>query len=77
DGEVTRSMFFDSSDDLVKFANNYNLNDVVQFPEYISTTKDIYSEQDSLRFVIMSSTGKDLGSYNKSEKEVLFNRDAK
>ncbi|EPF4505843.1 minor capsid protein [Enterococcus faecalis] len=76
-GEVTRSMFFESSDDLVRFANNYNLNDVVQFPEYISTTKDIYSEQDSLRFVILSSTGKDLGSYNKSEKEVLFKRDAK
>lgn len=53
----------------MRFANNYNLNDVVQFPEYISTTKDIYSEQDSLRFVIMSSTGKDLGSYNKSEKK--------
>lgn len=53
------------------------LNEVINFSEYISTSKDIYDEDDHVRLIIKNTkNGVDLKGFNNNEVEVLYKRDS-
>lgn len=75
DEPLNRSMTFSSSADAAEFANTIDVDNILSFPAYTSTSKAVYDEDDSLRLVIISShSGDDLKGFNDAEQEVLFGR---
>ncbi|MCD2255767.1 minor capsid protein [Lactobacillus sp. CC-MHH1034] len=63
------------NDQISEFVNQYIVGKEVDLSQYISTSKDVYDSNDTVRLVIKSSkTGRDISHWNPSESEVLFKR---
>lgn len=77
-GDVTRSLHFSSPDILADFMQDMRPGTVIQYPQYISTTKakELYNPTGQVQFYVLNADGgKDISSYNPSELEVLYGRD--
>lgn len=77
EGDLNRSLTFTSKERMKSFLNLFVLNEVINFSEYISTSKDIYDEDDHVRLIIKNTkNGVDLKGFNNNEVEVLYKRDS-
>lgn len=77
EGDLNRSLTFTSKERMKSFLNLFVLNEVINFSEYISTSKDIYDEDDHVRLIIKNTkNGVDLKGFNDNEVEVLYKRDS-
>lgn len=76
EGNLTRSLYFYSEEETKEFLKNYKIGDVIDFKEFISTTKGkIYNPEGQVQIVIVNSKkGRDIEKYNPKEKEVLYER---
>ena len=78
EGVVNRSMFIENQTQLNKILNIFNNKDMQgSWASYLSSSKEIYDENDNLRFIIKSKTGRDISMFNEKEQEVLFERNTK
>ena len=77
-GIVNRSVFVRDQEHLNKILsvfNNENLEG--SWSSYLSCSKNVYDENDDLRFIIKSKTGRDVSMFNINESEVIFKRNTK
>jgi len=79
EGNLSRSLYFYSEEDIDKFLKGYEVGAIKIFNEYLSTTKgEIYNPYGQVQiFIINSKKGKDISKYNSEEQEVLYPRGAK
>lgn len=76
-GLVTRSLNF-SKEELKIFLNKHQLNEVVTYNSYTSTTcGERYNEKSQVELYIYSQNGKNMIKYNQLEQEILYKRDSK
>jgi len=76
DGLVTRSLELDQ-DKLQQFINIHQVDNIVQYKAYTSTTKgEKYNEYSNVELYIYSKTGKNIEKYNPEEQEILFKRNS-
>lgn len=75
-GNLLRSLYFNSTEDVETFMKDYTAGKVVTYKEYISTTKgSIYNPDGQVCIVIKNAKkGRDISTINKKEKEVLYER---
>lgn len=79
-GNLSRSLYFYSQDDVEEFVKGFQEDQIVKFKEYISTTKgiDLYNPDGQVQMYIQnSSKGRDLQDFNRGELEVLYERNSK
>lgn len=79
EGNLSRSLFFHTQDDVEKFVEGLCINEKKKFDEYISTTKGntLYNPEGQVQVYIRNSTkGHDLKKFNESELEVLYERNS-
>lgn len=48
----------------------------ISFPEFLSSSTEIYDNSFPIQYVITSKTGRDIRKFNSQEKEILFERDS-
>ncbi len=79
EGDLSRSLYFMSEEEVEKFMKDYEVGAVKTFEQYFSTTKgDIYNPDGQVQcFIINSKEGKDISKYNPAEQEVLYQRGSK
>ena len=78
EGIVNRSVFIKNQEQLNRMLNVFNNKDMQgSWSSYISSSKEIYDDNDNLRFIIKSKTGRDISMFNENEKEVLFKRNTR
>ena len=78
EGIVNRSVFIENQEQLNRMLNVFNNKEMQgSWPSYLSSSKEIYYDNDNLRFIIKSKTGRDISMFNENEKEVLFKRNTK
>lgn len=79
EGNLNRSLYFETDDKLEKFIKDYEVGAIKTFEQYFSTTKgDIYNPDGQVQyFVLNSKQGKDISKYNPEEQEVLYPRGSK
>ena len=78
EGIVNRSVFIENQEQLNRMLNVFNNKDMQgSWSSYISSSKEIYDDNDNLRFIIKSKTGRDISMFNENEKEVLFKRNTR
>lgn len=77
-GNLQRSLYFNSDDDIIEFLKDYTIGEPVTYKEYISTTKgETYNPDGQVQIYIKDAkNGVDISSYNKAEDEVLYDRDS-
>ncbi len=75
-GNLQRSLYFSSDDDIESFMSRHKIGDTVQYDEYISTTNEkIYNPEGQVQIYIQDSeNGKDMSSFNYVESEILYKR---
>lgn len=75
-GNLSRSLVFDSKNDLNEFLNSYKVGNIVVHNEYISTTcRGVYNPSGQVQIHILgASNGRDITTINKGESEVLYSR---
>ena len=75
-GDLQRSLYFNSNDDVMEFLNDYTKGAMITYKEYISTTKgETYNPDGQVQIYIENAQkGVDISSYNKDEHEVLYDR---
>ncbi|WP_420806767.1 ADP-ribosyltransferase [Massilioclostridium coli] len=76
-GNLNRSLLFDYDEDRKEFLKQYQKGKTKTYNEYISMTKDAipYDASGQVQiYVIQSSRGRDISTYNKNELEVLYPR---
>lgn len=78
-GDLTRSLYFMYDEDVEKFIKQYQIGDVKEYPEFLSTTFGAaYNEKAQVQISIVNSKrGRDISKYNSKEKEVLYQRNSK
>lgn len=76
EGTLTRSLEFISNEDMVSFLKEHTKGSIIEYTQYISTTKgSIYNPDAAVQIIILYTTaGRDISSYNSAEKEVLYER---
>lgn len=79
EGDLTRSLYFYSEEDIVEFLKGYEVGSIKPFNEYLSTTKgETYNPYGQVQIIIVNSKqGKDISEYNPEEQEVLYPRGTK
>ena len=78
EGIVNRSVFIENQEQLNRMLNVFNNKEMQgSWSSYLSSSKEIYDDNDNLRFIIKSKTGRDISMFNENEKEVLFKRNTK
>jgi len=78
-GNLSRSLYFNSADDVAAFMKDYQPGNKVTFKEFISTTKGskLYNPAGQVQiFIKDSKRGRDISSLNPGEEEVLYERDS-
>lgn len=76
-GNLNRSLLFDYDEDKEQFIKTHQKGNVITYDEYLSATKDAipYDANGQVQiYVIQSSRGRDISTYNKNELEVLYPR---
>ena len=48
----------------------------ISFPEFLSSSTEVYDDSFPIQYVITSKTGRDIRKFNSQEKEILFERDS-
>lgn len=79
-GNLSRSLYFYSQEELDEFLGGFKKQEIITFKEYISTTKgaELYNPDGQVQLYIQNSTkGRDLSGFNRSELEVLYERETK
>lgn len=76
EGTLIRSLEFISNEEMVSFLKKHEKGTIIEYKQYISTTKGaIYNPDAPVQIIILNSTeGRDLSGYNSTEKEVLYER---
>lgn len=76
-GDLTRSLFFKTVEEISDFTRDFKPGAVIQYPQYISTTAGaIYNPSGQVHFYILGAAmGADLTEMNPNELEVLYGRD--
>lgn len=67
-------------DDLSEFLESYQIGDIVNFKQYISTNSDMskqFNPNPNVVYTIKGKVGRDVRKYNASEAEILFERNSK
>ena len=80
EGEVTRSLTFQlqGKEALRDFLKEHNINEIVSYPAYTSTTVGgTYNFNGEVQIKIISKTGRDIRRFNEGEQEILFERNKK
>lgn len=75
-GTVYRSVSDFGIDDVGRFISSHSIGQLLDFPSYLSTSEGIYDDTFPIQYVIMSKHGKDIRSFNKAEREILFTRNS-
>ena len=78
-GNLSRSLIFDSSDDVSAFVKDYQPGNKVAYREFLSTTKGktLYNPNGQVQIYIKDSkNGRDISLLNPREEEVLYERNA-
>lgn len=76
-GDVYRSVEIRNKRDLEKFLTENTVGAIVDYKEYLSTTKneEFYNPDANIQIYILNSTkGRDISEYNPKENEVLYER---
>lgn len=78
-GNLSRSLDFRDTESFMDFVELMESKNEICFGQYISCTYgDIYNPDGNVQiFIQAASSGRDMGSYNEAEKEVLYKRDVK
>ena len=76
EGNLQRSLYFNSADDVTAFLEDYKNGNIVKYNEFISTTKgEVYNPDGQVQIYIQNAKkGRDISSLNESEQEVLYER---
>lgn len=76
EGNLQRSLFFYSDEDVKLFLEEYKKGNTLKYNEFISTTKgEVYNPDGQVQMYIQNAKkGKDISSLNKGENEVLYER---
>lgn len=78
DGLVTRSLDFFNEEDLKKFIEEHKIDNEINYKAYTSTTYGSrYNYKSQVELYINSTKARNLGEYNKSEQEALYERNSK
>ena len=76
-GLVTRSLEF-SKTELTDFLKEHQVDSIVEYPAYTSTTAGgRYNDNSQVELYIYSQNGKNMIRYNKEEQEILYKRNSK
>jgi hypothetical protein len=61
---------------MVSFLKEHSKGSIIEYTQYISTTKgSIYNPEAPVQIIILYTTaGRDISGYNSAEKEVLYER---
>lgn len=76
-GNLTRSLFFDSPEDVLEFVKSYAVGSRITYKEFLSTTKSrsLYNPEGQVQIYIRDSkNGRDISLLNTREEEVLYER---
>ena len=78
-GDLGRSVWFPSDQAKKKFMERYVIDEVIEYQEYLSTTKgSMYNPDGQVQiFIENAKQGKDISGYNEAEQEVLYPRGSK
>lgn len=74
EGEVRRSVSDFGIPNVQEFINSYIPGKKISFPEYLSSSAEVYDESFPIQYVIRSKTGRNIQKFNPSEQEILFER---
>lgn len=75
-GIVYRSIDSSMIPDLDKFNEEHQVDNIVHYPAFTSSSTSIYDEEMNIQMIIESRHGKDMRQYNASENEIIFKRDS-
>lgn len=78
-GDVVRFLQFRTQEDLITFINEHQINTIITYKSYISTTVygNIYNKDAQvILYILDAKKGKDLTKYLPEEKEVLYPRNS-
>lgn len=77
-GNLQRSIYFYNQNNLDMFLNEHSIGKVVQYKEFISTTKGtMYNPEAQIQIYIADSRhGKDISVFNFKEQEILYERNS-
>lgn len=79
-GNISRSLYFGDKSAAEDFVKKFKVGEKITFNEYISTTcsKEFYNPEGEVQILIINSKkGRDITSFNRKEKEVLYERNSK
>lgn len=76
EGNLQRSLFFYSDDDVTVFLKEHKKGNIVKYNEFVSTTKgELYNPDGQVQIYIQNAKkGRDISSLNEGENEVLYER---
>lgn len=77
EGEVYRSLSFQFEDEYENFVREHKNGEIIMYKAYTSSSTEIYDDSMKVQMIIKSKKGRDMRSFNKNEKEVLFPRNTK
>lgn len=76
-GNLSRSLYFYTEEEVLNFIKEFQEGQTIKFAEYISTTKgtNLYNPEGQVQIYVEDSLkGRNLGSFNEQELEVLYER---
>lgn len=76
EGTVYRSLSDFGIDDVQEFIASHVPGTTNVFPEYLSSSADVYDKDFPIQYVIQSRTGRNIQIFNPSEREILFERNS-
>lgn len=77
EGEVYRSLSFQFEDEYENFTKEHKNGNIIIYKAYTSSSTEIYDDSMKVQMIIKSKKGRDMRSFNKNEKEILFPRNTK
>ena len=77
EGTVYRSLSSDMIPDKAAFLAAHEVDAIVTYDAYTSTSTEVYDSDMDIQLVIQSKTGRDMRGINTIEKEILFKRESR
>ena len=77
EGTVYRSLSSDMIPDKAAFLAVHEVDAIVTYDAYTSTSTEVYDSDMDIQLVIQSKTGRDMRGINTIEKEILFKRESR
>lgn len=79
EGDLTRSLLFNSDEELSGFLNIHTIGSIVEYREFISATYGkIYNTSGQIQmYIVGSKNGKNISAFNPQESEVLYQRNSR